>query len=197
MKRRKAAAKKAIKTRTNRSSLQHAIVNAVDRVGLFSTKQEVDAFKKTLKKQRPARKMKGTCLEEILETDVMKKLEKEKGLRFISGRYGRKKGGPTYALLQVPDDEVRIIQGIVHGRSSVWHTLVYDAGYTDPKHPTVKGAFSDNRKDGKPRLLHPADRVDKWSCREALGSFYGGAMVEIRVVYRVEWNKENESTKNN
>ena len=130
----------------------------------------------------------------------MKKLKKEKGLSFEFESYCQKKGGPTYALLQVPDDEVRIILGLVHGRSTEWHALVYDAGYTDPTHVTVKGAFIDNRKKGLRRLLEPADRVDKWSCREALNGFYGGAMVEIRVVYRVVWNKEdkeNESTKNN
>lgn len=215
MKRRKSVAKKDNTTDTGfvdvfekpaavgslRSCLQDAIVNAVDRIGLFSTKKEVAAFKKTLYKQRPPRRTKNTHLEEILETDVMKKLKKEKGLRFISEKnYFEQKGGPTYALLQVPDDEVRIVLGLVHGRSTEWHALVYDAGYTDPNHVTVKGAFIDNRKKGLRRLLEPADRVDKWSSREALNGFYRGAMVEIRVVYRVEWNregKENESRKNN
>jgi len=139
----------------------------------------VDIDKTLLDEQLPTREEKNTNLDDVMATPVV-----QSSLSFEYESYTHQKGGCTFALSQVKDGGVRLIIADVFGKVTESHAFIYDSGFFDPLVPNGQGAFIDSTKKVR-RVLEPCDRDTKEAARNALNGFFGGARVNIRVVYRV------------
>jgi hypothetical protein len=160
------------KSRKRRARFDLAVMNAGACLG-------VDIDKTVLDEQLPTREEKNTNLAEVMSTPVV-----QSTLSFEYENYEHQKGGRTFALSQVKDGGVRLIIADVFGKETECHAFIYDSGSFDPLVPTGQGAFIDPTQKVR-RVLKPCDRETKEAARNALNGFFGGARVNIRVVYRV------------
>ena len=74
--------------------------------------------KKMLYRQRRPRKIKNTSLKEVMNTPIVKRK-----LSFEFENYAQEEGGPTFALSQVTDGGVRLINAFVHGKTPEPHAF--------------------------------------------------------------------------